>query len=364
MKRNCIVRSWIILLVLAAAGCKEGEDHAGEHRELPLSESVQGLTGSVNERILASAPDVQVESGSRIIETQWQGRIGYDARQQIRLSSRVAGRIERMHVRYNYQPVKKGQLIMEVYSPDLVAAQRELLFLAREKQSDLQQSAVQKLLYMGMTEAQINRVLVSRQPLYRVGVYSPVSGFITESVIDYSPEGSSPALNLREGQYVAMGDPVLFIYKNESVVAEFSLTTEEAVSVRIGQSILLDSRKEKGSYIPSKVVLLEPVIRNGESFSTARAYLPAGEFAIGEMVKASVPLVVRQGWWLPESSIVDLGGESVVFVRKGDLYSPERVMTAQKFKGYVQVLSDLEGQSVARDAAYLVDSESFINHRK
>lgn len=367
MRRNYIVRLFALLTMWSTFACNGREVHSdaesGGHQEEALSGAVKGLTASVDEKIVASSPFVYADSGTRIFQTKWQGHISFDTRQQTRLSSRVAGRIERMHVRYNYEPVKKGQLIMEVYSPDLLAAQRELLFLAREGQQELQRSAVQKLLYLGMTREQINRVMSSGEPLYRVGVYSPVSGFIAEQQGQDGPVTNSQALALREGQYVSEGDAVLSIYKNESVVAEFALNAKQAVGIRAGQPVLFDSGGGR-NVIRAKVSLLEPVIRAGESFSVARVYLPAGEFTVGELVEASVPVVVDRGWWLPESAIVDLGGESAVFVRNGNLYSPEYVEVGRNMEGYVQVLSDLKGRPVARDAAYLVDSESFINLRK
>lgn len=367
MRRNYIVRLFALLAMWSTFACNGREAHSdadsGGHQEEALSGEVKGLTASVDEKIVASSPLVYADSGTRIFQTKWHGHISFDTRQQTRLSSRVAGRIERMHVRYNYEPVKKGQLIMEVYSPDLLAAQRELLFLAREGQQELQRSAVQKLLYLGMTREQISRVMSSGEPLYRVGVYSPVSGFIAEQQGQDGPVTNSQALALREGQYVSAGDAVLSIYKNESVVAEFSLNAKQAVGIRAGQPVLFDSGGSR-NVIRAKVLLLEPVIRAGESFSVARVYLPAGEFTVGELVEASVPVVVDQGWWLPESAIVDLGGESAVFVRNGNLYSPEYVEVGRNMEGYVQVLSDLKGRPVARDAAYLVDSESFISLRK
>jgi Cu(I)/Ag(I) efflux system membrane fusion protein len=360
MKRNCTVSLLLALLVLGATGCTEHHEHGGEHHEEALSEGVLGLTGSVRQQVVASSPVVYADSGSRIFEARWQGRIGYDTRQQRSLSSRVAGRIERLHVRYNFEPVKKGQLVMEVYSPDLVAAQRELLFLAREGQSHLHQSTIQKLIYMGMTRAQIDRVLASGEPLYRVGVFSPVSGFIAERKASDQLMADPRVLGLREGQYVAAGEPLLSIYRNESVVAEFSLNPEQVYGLRSGQSILFPGKTEGKSPVQAKVAFAEPVIRNGESFTIARVYLPSGSYAIGELVEASVPMVIKEGSWLPESAVVDLGGESAVFLRKGNVYSPERVVTALRIDGMVQILSDLSGRPVARDAAYLVDSESFI----
>ncbi len=364
MKRNCIVSLLLSLLLLASMGCADQHEHGGGHREEALSNEVLGLTGSVREQVVASAPVVYADSGSRIFETKWQGRIGYDTRQQSSLSSRVAGRIERMHVRYNYQPVKKGQLVMEVYSPDLVAAQRELLFLAREGQSDLTRSATRKLLYLGMTQGQIDRVLASGEPMYRVGVYSPVSGFIAERRATGPAVGDSRALGLREGQYVAAGEPVLSIYRNESVAAEFFLNPEQSRNMQPGQSVLFEGKVEGKAPLKAKVTLTEPVIRNGENFTLARVYLPSASYAIGELVEVSVPVVIREGSWLPESAIVDLGGQSAVFVRKGQFYSPERVRTGRRLEGMVQILSDLGGLPVAREAAYLVDSESFIQTEK
>src|SRR5690606_17018217 len=152
--------------------------------------------------------------------------------------------------------------------------------LAREGQSHLKQSAVQKLLYMGMTRAQIDRVLASGEPIYRVGVFSPVSGFIAGRQFSDQPAVDTRALALREGQYVAAGEPVLSVYRNESVVAEFSLNPEQASGIQPGLSVLLPGKAEGEASVQAKVALAEPVVRNGESFTIARVYLPSGSYAI------------------------------------------------------------------------------------
>src|SRR5690606_28571013 len=135
----------------------------------------------VNERVIATLPTISAEEGTRIFSEVVAGAVTYDTRKQASLASRVAGRIERLNISYNYQPVKKGQLIMEVYAPDLVAAQRELLLVAQGKADpEMLQRASQKLRLLGMQESQIDQVLRSGKIAYRVPVYSSRSGYILE----------------------------------------------------------------------------------------------------------------------------------------------------------------------------------------
>ena len=97
--------------------------------ETAIDSSLKHLLKPVNEQVVSNISVIKPDEGTKIFSMQVQGIITYDTREQTSISSRVSGRIERLLIKYNYQPVKKGQLIMEIYSPDLAAAQRELLFI-------------------------------------------------------------------------------------------------------------------------------------------------------------------------------------------------------------------------------------------
>ena len=77
------------------------------------------------------------------------------------ISARVSGRIEKLYVRYRYQHIHKGDRIMDIYSPELVTAQQELLFLIKNDPANegLIRAAKQKLLLLGMSEEQLNKVI-------------------------------------------------------------------------------------------------------------------------------------------------------------------------------------------------------------
>ena len=82
--------------------------------ELTVDSSLLPLLKPVNEQVVSTMPTITAESGTRIHSVPVQGIITYDTRKQVSISSRVAGRIERMYIKYNYQPVSKGQLITTV----------------------------------------------------------------------------------------------------------------------------------------------------------------------------------------------------------------------------------------------------------
>src|SRR5688572_14415970 len=228
------------------------------NRELVSDSAVTMLAKPVNAQVVASIPAITPSGGTRIVSTTVNGIISYDTRKQTSLSSRVNGRIERLLIKYNYQPVRKGQLIMEVYSPDLAAAQRELIFVAG-RSPELLPGAKQRLLLLGMSPAQVEQVIKTGNILYRVPVYSNSDGYILDQSavsagnITAAPAmasaattndgmggmpGGSAASNtnisqpaptptpvmIREGQYITAGQPIFTIYQANNLVAEFALS--------------------------------------------------------------------------------------------------------------------------------------------
>ena len=440
MKKNYIVNLLLFLLLTAliGVGCgnKEGKDDAVGHQHdkpqqytcpmhpevvkdapgkcpicgmdlVPKQAATHGaavdsnlvdLLKPVNEQVVAAIPTIQPESGTRIHSIEVQGSITYDTRRSSSIASRVSGRIERLLIKYNYQPVKKGQMIMEIYSPDLAAAQRELIFISqRTGDADLLQKAKQRLLLLGMQQGQIQQVLKTGNILYRVPVYSPVSGYILERSVAAAPatsvsttsdagsdgmgsmgggmSGGSAALPggqtsaatsvqtspvlLREGQYVNAGQSLFSIYSNTALVAEFSLDPTLAAQVKRGQKLVFRKNADPQEVYTGTIGLIQPTFRAGSNFTTARVYLNDSRFQIGQLITANIP-VVNRGWWLPESAVLQLGSQSIVFKKEGDVFVPKAVPAGIRVKGMVQIEDSVGQWTVARSAAYLVDSESFI----
>src|SRR5688572_5055364 len=81
--------------------------------------------------VVSSIPVTTIKRGSEQIEVEALGTVAYDTRLVNTISARVSGRIEKLYVKYRYQQVMKGQRIMDIYSPGLLTAQQELLFLLK-----------------------------------------------------------------------------------------------------------------------------------------------------------------------------------------------------------------------------------------
>ncbi|WP_346320906.1 efflux RND transporter periplasmic adaptor subunit [Chitinophaga sp. YIM B06452] len=364
------------------------------HGGMAADSSIAMLTKPVNARIVATIPAISAESGARTFAAGVNGIVTYDTRNQTSISSRVGGRIERLLVKYNYQPVRKGEMIMEVYSPELAAAQRELLFIAKSG-GEMLSAAKQRLLLLGMQNAQVERVLKTGEILYRVPVFSPGNGYILEKPVggNATPAPSMPAATpaagdgmngmsgaaaaipapaapaatpvlLREGQYVSAGQSLFTIYQDKALVAEFAFPPALAARLIHGQKLHFHPTSDESMVQSGNIGLIEPVFRNGMNFTIARVYLPDNKLRAGQLLSANVPLTYTEGWWLPKKAVSRLGNSSVVFRKEHDAYVPVAVRTGAEADGMIQVLTDISAWKVASNVSYLVDSESFIktNH--
>ncbi|NLR60323.1 efflux RND transporter periplasmic adaptor subunit [Chitinophaga polysaccharea] len=394
--RNSYIASLLAVMTLMAwslVACRTQPGvatHTEGHQEPVIDSSITRLARPVNEQVIASIPVIRPESGSHLHSLTAYGVVTYDTRHETSIASRVAGRIERLLIKYNYQPVKKGQLIMEVYSPDLAAAQRELLYVARQ-QPDLLPAARQRLELLGMPPLQIDQVLKTGNILYRVPVYSNSDGYILEktaAAISAPSAAGTPAaasdgmggmeggssttplpapakpvaspVLLREGQYVSAGQSLFTIYQAQNLVAEFSFPAHIAANIRQGQQLLFYPAADKNRLQPATIGLIEPVLRDGNNFTLGRAYLGHSSLQPGQLLTAHIPVMYTGGWWVPKEAVWRLGNKAVVFRKEKNVFKPVAVATGAAVEGMIQILTPAADWMVAANASYLVDSESFI----
>lgn len=398
MKRNYIVKLKVagIVIILAAlmVTCQQQktEQHANPVHHESADTSLTYLLKPVNEQVIASIPVIKGEQGSRIYTQEIQGRITYDTRNEVNLSSRVSGRIEKLYIKYNYQPVKKGQLIMEIYSPDLAAAQRELLLIDNaDSEKQMLGPARQRLILLGMSADQIDKLLRTGRIQYRVPVYSNANGFILEkqsgspstaplSTATNSSAGgmdnmnastavpaaaqSGPVVNsailLREGQYLSAGQSIFTIYRQSGIVAEFALNPAVAGQLQKDAKIVIQRTANREESQTGKIGLIQPVFNAGENFVLARVFLNSRLFQVGELITGQIPFFTTTGYWLPHEAVLTTGNKKILFKKEGNVLVPKVVKTGVEQGGQIQVLDDISGWNIAKNAYYLIDSESFV----
>ncbi|MGV3502746.1 MAG: efflux RND transporter periplasmic adaptor subunit [Adhaeribacter sp.] len=376
---------------------------SGESSNLEISQDLAFLLRPANGTVVAGIATTRPRHKAQDVTLQLEGLISYDPRQVYSVPARVGGRIERLYVQYNFQPVRKGQKLLELYSPDLVAAQQELLYLVASAPEDvgLQQAARQKLRLLGASEAQIRQLLRSRKPSYSFALYSPYDGYVTglntDSPAAASPAAASPApaaggmagmgsagpaaagpapaptpaapagLPLREGMYVGAGQPLLRVVNPRHLWAEFSVPAAQLPLLRKKAPVQLSFPQLPGKQLPARIDFLQPYYQAGEDFAKVRVYLPgqAAGLRVGQLVSARVSTATEAALWVPQAAVLDIGTRSVVFQKTGSVFEPVAVQAGESHNGQTRILGGLPPETeIAANAQFLVDSESFIQVKK
>lgn len=340
------------------------------------SVSLNTLIKPANQEVIAAVPMVHLVDREENIEMDALGFVTYDTRQIGTISSNFSGRIERLYVKYRFQKVSRGQKIMDIYSPELLTAQENLLFLIKNDPENLMliNSAKQKLLLLGMTSAQLNKVIRTGRSSYRVSVYSNYSGHIHESTSSGSmnaalangmlaPSLTTEELPVKEGMYVQKGQNVFSVYNSNKAWVLLNIFAGQAAMVNVGNKVRITPETAPEKDFRAVVNYIEPLFRDGNKTQTVRVYFDNSGYKIpiGSQVKATIFAGDRSANWLPEEAVISLGMDRVVFVRNGESFTARKIETGITNKHLIQVLNGLDKtEAVAANAQYLVDSESFI----
>ena len=121
--------------------------------------SLTTLLKPTNEFVISSLPLAGVKQSEEPVDIDVLGYTVYNTSSVGTISTRVSGRIEKLYVKYRYQKIRKEQRIMDIYSPELITAQQNLLFLLKndKENNGMIESAKQRLLLLGFSEQQLHR---------------------------------------------------------------------------------------------------------------------------------------------------------------------------------------------------------------
>ncbi len=339
------------------------------------SVKLESLLKPTNEFVISKIPLTAISKQSQPIEINALGSIGYDTREVGSISARVTGRIEKLYVRYRYQKVMKGQKILDIYSPELLTAQQNLLFLLHNDQDNqpLVQAAKEKLLLLGMSNEQLLQVIRTGKASLTMSVFSNYSGHIHEAGTGNNMNGGNgnmkdislitEELSLKEGMYLQKGQSIITVYNPAKAWAVLNIYAENQASVKLGNAVQIVPETSPDKVINGRVDFIEPFYRKESKTITARVYFNNAilKIPIGSQVRASISGTVKDANWLPVESILSLGMDKVVFLKSDGGFMAKKINTGITYKGKVQVIDGLTTHdSVAVNAQYLMDSESFI----
>ncbi len=342
----------------------------GDVAKAPEELEMEALIRPSDEFVLSSLPVTAVVRKNETMELLLPGDVAYDTRQIGTVSSRVSGRIEKLYVRYKYQPVRKGQRIMDIYSPELSTAQENFIFLLKNdsENASLISAAEQRLLLLGLSRQQLAQLRSTRSPVRTVAVYSQYSGYVIDQATPTEPAmgvaaNTGEELRIKEGMYLEKGQAAFSIYNNSQVWILLSLFPEQQSVIKKVQAVTITPETAPNQRVRARIDYIEPVFRPGSKTITARVYFNNSvlRLPVGSRVRATVSVNTGNTGWLPKESVLSLGMNRVVFLKEAGGFRVKKISTGVTVNNMIQVVGGLSAtDSVAVNAQYLIDNQSFI----
>jgi len=291
------------------------------------------------------------------------GVVDFDETRMAYVAPKFGGFVERLYVDFEGKPVSRGQPLLEIYSPELVSAQEELLLARRlgekvgrsgvegvaEGTSDLLASARRRLRYWDISEAQIDRVLATGEVRKTLTLHSPVSGIVMEKTVF-------------EGQAVKPGENLYMIADLSEVWIEAKLFESDAALVDEGMEASITIAALPGRMFSGRVEYVYPTLEERTRSMKARVSLPNPGGVLKPGMYATVRLERDLGEVLavPGSAVLNTGEAAIAFVDMGGgRLMPHELTLGMAGDEWVEVIGGLEpGQRVVTSAQFLLDSES------
>ncbi len=347
----------------------ENASTAGNVKPVALKNIQLGsLLKPTNEFVVASLPVTTPQESNINISVNAYGVIEADTRATGAVSATVSGRIEKLYLRYRFQNVAVGQKVMEIYSPEIVTAEENLLFLLKQDAGNTSfiNAAKQRLLLLGMSAAELNKVIETGKPLYSISVYSNYKGHVMNNGMNQNEMNISSSetqeLPLKEGMYVNKGETLFNIMNHMKTWAALQIFPEQQSLIKKGDAVQIISETDTGAVVKGKIDFIEPFFRSGSKTLTARVnFENKNRLTLGSQVTAKIFTGKKKGLWLPQTAILTLGMNDVAFLKSQGGFAAHKITTGMRTGDKVQILSGLNAtDTVAANAQYLIDSESFI----
>lgn len=291
------------------------------------------------------------------------GSVTLDETRVTQVAPRIGGFIERLYVDFTGQPVRRGQPLLDIYSPELLAAQQELL-LAAQLEANIGQSSVpgvpanttnlvaaarRRFALWDVSDAQVNEVLRTGRTRRTMTLFAPASGIVTEKKVV-------------RGQSVVPGEHMYTIVDLSHVWVEAEIREADIARVRVGSGADVEVTGLPGRTFKGRVEYVASTVQGDSRTVRARVAVANGEGVLKPGMYATVRLLTptRMALTVPSSAILRTGERALVFVDMGGgKLMPHEIEAGRVAGDYTEVLSGVEaGQRVVTSAQFLLDSES------
>ena len=335
---------------------------------IPAETRAEGLLAdqfklTANAMALANIETSIVGSGkAEDNEIQLSGKIAENEATNVVQVSYFSGRIETLAIGFIGEEVFKGQLLATMYSPELYAAQQELItaLSLKDTQPALYKAVRTKLKLWKLSESQINKIEMSGKIQENFPIYATVSGTVSEKLV-------------AEGAAIKKGQPLFKIANLETVWASFDVYENQINRFKKGQEITITTNAAPNNLYKSKVAFIDPILNTSTRTVTLRAVLPnkEGMFKPGMFVEGEIKTINSKATEviaIPSSAVLWTGKRSVVYLKatiNESVFEIRKITLGNKNGSTYEVLSGLKnGDEIVTNGTFTVDAAAQLQGKK
>ena len=291
------------------------------------------------------------------------GRVALDETRTTRVHARVEGWIERVHANFVGELVKKGQPLLTLYSPELLATQREFLLAlqartimnkssmheAQSNSESLVAAARRRLELWNFNDGQIAELEKSGRPAQTVTLFAPAAGFIT-------------ARNAFPGQKISPDTELYALADLSRIWVMADVFESDAPILRLGLPATVTSPNDPSIQVEARVSYIQPQVDASTRTLKARLELnnPGYKLKPEQFVDVSFRVAAGRMLSIPREALLDSGNTQTVFVDRGNGFlEPRRVQVGRRLADRVEIVSGLSTKDrIVVSGAFLLNSES------
>jgi membrane fusion protein, copper/silver efflux system len=277
------------------------------------------------------------------------GTLAYAEPRRQYVNARVMGWVERLDADYTGMPVRKGDPLLALYSPELVSAQEEYLSARRLGDTSLTAAARRRLDLWNIPEDQIDSLTRTGKARRAIVLRAPITGEIAEKLVT-------------QGQAVQAGDNLFLIADRSVLWVDLAVYEMDARSLRIGAPVAVTVDALPGRSYDGRITFIHPTVDEKTRTLTARAQVVNrdGKLRPGMYATALIRPATARALTVPTQAVLPTGTRNLVFVNRGDgQFVPRAVRVGVRTDSLVEIVEGLKlGDEVIASATYLLDSES------
>ncbi len=271
------------------------------------------------------------------------------------------GRVDQLYVTSVGETVRKGQAVAKIYSPELVAAQQELItaYRIKDAQPQLYNAVKNKFMNWMIPESQLTEVLKTGIPKPSFTIYAQVSGVVTELMVN-------------KGSHVMDGQPIFKVANLSTVWAEFDAYETTIQDIKEGQDISVVVKAIPNKIFNAKVSFIDPILNTSTRTVRVRATLNNKEDLLkpGMFVTGTIKLDTDNNTQItvPKSAVLWTGEQSLVYI-KTTATSPTFIMRnvtlGRTVNDNYEIQSGLKiGDEVVTNGTFTVDAAAQLQGKQ